>query len=194
MKELKTLLVAGFLLAASQDASSMPVRQDASNMPVKQDGFNPPVMLIDGLEGSHPTLRQVNDTFILKGNKWSNETWTWKVGKKVPKAPKKKGREPRPPVTDRREKEAWKFLPPPARLNGTRGARNQTWKTWPLSWTGETRINEMQVVGTHNSYHVALAGKELDEQKRAKGRWWNLQYSHLPLDKQLEKQSVRSLE
>ncbi|PHH64677.1 hypothetical protein CDD81_4118 [Ophiocordyceps australis] len=157
---------------------------------MKRDDFRPPVWLNDGLQESHPTLRRINDTFILKASKWSNETWTWTVGKNYTK-PQKHGFSPK---KDRGRKKHSPFLPRPVRANGTRGAKKQTWQTWPLSWNAGTRINEMQVVGTHNSYHVPLVGKELSQLKRHRGRWWNLQYSHLPLDQQLKRQQVRSLE
>ncbi len=48
----------------------------------------------------------------------------------------------------------------------------------------ELRINQLQLVGTHNSYHLAPTELNVVE----------LQYSHAPLDEQLDEQGVRKFE
>ncbi|MEJ8662150.1 phosphatidylinositol-specific phospholipase C1-like protein [Streptomyces sp. MS1.AVA.4] len=61
--------------------------------------------------------------------------------------------------------------------------------------TGGTRINEMQVVATHNSYHRELSGAEQRAQLEVDpGANPNLFYSHSPLAEQLDEQEVRSVE
>ncbi|MFE0359032.1 phosphatidylinositol-specific phospholipase C1-like protein [Streptomyces nigra] len=58
-----------------------------------------------------------------------------------------------------------------------------------------TRINELQVVATHNSYHRELSGAEQRAQLEVDpGANPNLYYSHAPLAEQLDEQEVRSLE
>lgn len=59
----------------------------------------------------------------------------------------------------------------------------------------EIRMNQIQVVGTHNSYHREInitteraAFEEFHDNEK------NLYYSHADLDLQLDQQSVRSLE
>ncbi len=56
------------------------------------------------------------------------------------------------------------------------------------------RLNEIQVIGTHNSYHIepkeavmALI-KEFSEEAAA-----SIKYTHKPLDQQLEKLGIRQL-
>jgi hypothetical protein len=51
---------------------------------------------------------------------------------------------------------------------------------YPLD--GTLRLNQLQAKGTHNSYHVETVA------------WAPWQYTHAPLDEQLEKQGVRQLE
>ncbi|MFI1962798.1 phosphatidylinositol-specific phospholipase C1-like protein [Streptomyces pathocidini] len=58
-----------------------------------------------------------------------------------------------------------------------------------------TRINEIQVVATHNSYHRELSGAEQRAQLEIDpGANPNLYYSHAPLTEQLAEQEVRSVE
>ncbi|RCK68088.1 hypothetical protein DT076_18030 [Desertihabitans brevis] len=58
-----------------------------------------------------------------------------------------------------------------------------------------TRINELQVVATHNSYHRELSGAEQEAQLEVDpGADPNLFYSHASLTDQLAEQEVRSLE
>lgn len=64
-----------------------------------------------------------------------------------------------------------------------------------LSWTeGALRMNEIQVVGTHNSYHVEADPKEQSFMARFTDDAINFRYSHSALDVQLEYNRVRSLE
>ena len=57
------------------------------------------------------------------------------------------------------------------------------------------RLNDVQVVGTHNSYHVAAQPEILEFIAGLKNEWRSaLDYSHLPLDQQLAVQNVRQFE
>lgn len=56
------------------------------------------------------------------------------------------------------------------------------------------RMNEVQVVGTHNSYKRELSGRELTVQQRLDPGAANLAYSHAPLPQQFDGQTVRGLE
>lgn len=64
--------------------------------------------------------------------------------------------------------------------------------------TGALRLNDVQVVGTHNSYHRELSPPEeaaYDELVRVPGDYEQyLAYTHAPLPEQLEEQGVRGLE
>jgi hypothetical protein len=60
---------------------------------------------------------------------------------------------------------------------------------------GEPRLNEIQVIGTHNSYHIAPAPAIFDlvasaGRRRAEG----LDYSHRPLDEQFSRLGIREIE
>jgi Phosphoinositide phospholipase C, Ca2+-dependent len=60
---------------------------------------------------------------------------------------------------------------------------------------GEPRLNQIQVIGTHNSYHIAPAPAIYDlvasaGRRRAEG----LDYSHRPLKEQLSQLGIRELE
>ena len=60
---------------------------------------------------------------------------------------------------------------------------------------GEPRLNEIQVIGTHNSYHIAPAPAILElvasaGRRRAEG----LDYSHRPLDDQFSRLGIRQIE
>lgn len=65
-----------------------------------------------------------------------------------------------------------------------------------LTWTkGALRMNHIQVVGTHNSYHVEAPIEEHKvQQKLLQGQAINYWYSHPQLDIQLGDQQVRNLE
>ncbi|KAJ4159404.1 uncharacterized protein LMH87_008306 [Akanthomyces muscarius] len=64
-----------------------------------------------------------------------------------------------------------------------------------LTWTdGALRMNEIQVVGTHNSYHVEADPKEQNFMARFTDDAINFRYSHSALDVQLEYNRVRSME
>ncbi|KAH6606935.1 acid phosphatase [Trichoderma cornu-damae] len=64
-----------------------------------------------------------------------------------------------------------------------------------LAWTeGAVRMNHMQVVGSHNSYHVEAPKAERDLQSAFASAAVDLQYSHAALDVQLEYLHVRNLE
>lgn len=54
-------------------------------------------------------------------------------------------------------------------------------------------MNQVQVVGSHNSYHVEAPKKERDLQGIVPSSI-DLQYSHAALDVQFESQKVRSIE
>jgi hypothetical protein len=66
-----------------------------------------------------------------------------------------------------------------------------------LTWTdGVLRMNEIQVVGTHNSYHVEADPKEQSSMAKATSDDTinNIRYTHPALDVQLEDSRVRSIE
>ncbi|ATY58325.1 PLC-like TIM beta alpha-barrel domain [Cordyceps militaris] len=64
-----------------------------------------------------------------------------------------------------------------------------------LTWTeGALRMNEIQVVGTHNSYHVEADPAEQSFMARFTNDAINFRYSHSALDVQLEYNRVRSME
>lgn len=55
-------------------------------------------------------------------------------------------------------------------------------------------MNEIQVIGTHNSYHVEADPKEQRFMARFTDDAINFRYSHSALDVQLEYNRVRSME
>ncbi|MFC4013552.1 phosphatidylinositol-specific phospholipase C1-like protein [Nonomuraea purpurea] len=59
---------------------------------------------------------------------------------------------------------------------------------------GTLRINHVQTMATHNSYHRELTDAEKDVQRRTDANWWNLQYSHTALPNQFVAQRVRGIE
>jgi hypothetical protein len=64
-----------------------------------------------------------------------------------------------------------------------------------LVWTeGAVRMNHVQVVGSHNSYHIEAPKAERDLQSTFASGAIDLQYSHSALDVQLEYLHVRNLE
>lgn len=59
----------------------------------------------------------------------------------------------------------------------------------------DLRINEIQVVGSHNSYHLAASAEETAVRRGFIGEADDLmQYSHAPLGEQLAEQKVRQIE
>jgi hypothetical protein len=59
----------------------------------------------------------------------------------------------------------------------------------------DVRLNEIQVVGSHNSYHLAASPEETAIRRGFIGAGDDLlQYSHAPLAEQLEEQKVRQIE
>src|SRR5882672_3006444 len=65
----------------------------------------------------------------------------------------------------------------------------------PLTPADDLRLNQIQVIGTHNSYHVAAAPavKTLIGSLR-KGWVEQIDYTHRPLTEQLEKLGIRQVE
>lgn len=55
-------------------------------------------------------------------------------------------------------------------------------------------MNHIQVIGTHNSYHIEAPKAERDLQSTFASGAIDLQYSHSALDVQLEHLHVRNLE
>jgi len=61
--------------------------------------------------------------------------------------------------------------------------------------TGGLRINQLQYIGTHNSYHVALPETQLKKLGRINSNWQDaLNYTHRSLTGQLEDLNVRHFE
>ncbi|GGO82786.1 phosphatidylinositol-specific phospholipase C1-like protein [Wenjunlia tyrosinilytica] len=56
------------------------------------------------------------------------------------------------------------------------------------------RLNQIQAMATHNSYHRELAFAEKEVQRRTDAGFWNLEYSHASLPAQFEDQRVRGIE
>lgn len=64
-----------------------------------------------------------------------------------------------------------------------------------LTWTdGAHRMNEIQVVGSHNSYHVEADPKEQRFMTTFSQDAINFRYSHSKLPVQFEYNGVRSIE
>lgn len=59
---------------------------------------------------------------------------------------------------------------------------------------GSIRMNEIQAIGTHNSYHRELSFPEKLVQRQNDASAWNLEYSHASLPVQFDSQQVRGLE
>ena len=57
-----------------------------------------------------------------------------------------------------------------------------------------TRLNQIQVIGTHNSYHIEPDPELLQALVARFGRATELRYSHTPLEQQLQLEQVRQLE
>src|SRR5262249_27632861 len=69
------------------------------------------------------------------------------------------------------------------------------WAGVVMAAAGEPRLNQLQVIGTHNSYHIApdSAGLELigsTGRRRAEG----LDYTHCPLGEQFSRLGIRQIE
>ena len=57
------------------------------------------------------------------------------------------------------------------------------------------RINQLQSIGTHNSYHIALPKAQLDKLGRINRSWQDsLNYTHRSLTEQLEGLGIRHFE
>lgn len=63
-----------------------------------------------------------------------------------------------------------------------------------LKWSNALRMNQIQVVGTHNSYHLESPIKEKEAQAQLIKDPVQFYYSHPQLDIQLEYQHIRNLE
>lgn len=61
-------------------------------------------------------------------------------------------------------------------------------------WGDAVRMNQIQVVGTHNSYHVEAPEQERKLMETLSSEVEDLWYSHDKLDVQLREQHVRNLE
>lgn len=60
---------------------------------------------------------------------------------------------------------------------------------------GVLRLNHMQVLGTHNSYHIQPQEPLFSEiRARFPGVELNFEYTHIPLDQQFESQGIRQIE
>lgn len=65
----------------------------------------------------------------------------------------------------------------------------------PTAATERVHMNELQMIGTHNSYHVAMPHAALSLlEKRSQPLAQSLDYSHLPLREQLQSLGMRQLE
>jgi hypothetical protein len=56
------------------------------------------------------------------------------------------------------------------------------------------RLNEIQTVGSHNSYHLEAPPEEHEIRKAIDSRAYQLEYEHLPLPQQFSDQKVRQIE
>ncbi|KAA2255655.1 hypothetical protein F0L68_28075 [Solihabitans fulvus] len=61
-------------------------------------------------------------------------------------------------------------------------------------WGDPVRLNQIQAIATHNSYHRELTDEEKAVQKLTDSGAWNLAYSHASLPKQFGGQRVRGIE
>src|ERR1700754_2181444 len=64
----------------------------------------------------------------------------------------------------------------------------------PSKGSGGMRLNQIQVIGTHNSYHRELSDAEKAVQAKQSPSWASLAYSHASLPLQFSGQRVRGLE
>jgi hypothetical protein len=81
----------------------------------------------------------------------------------------------------------------PARVDPVAGPATET-VTDGLKPSGSLRMNQVQVIGSHNSYHRELSATEKQVQLAQDPGSVNLFYSHASLPAQLEDQNVRALE
>jgi hypothetical protein len=58
----------------------------------------------------------------------------------------------------------------------------------------EVRLNQVQLIATHSSYHRELSFAEKEAQRRWDANFWNLEYSHASLPAQFGEQRVRGIE
>lgn len=71
---------------------------------------------------------------------------------------------------------------------------NGTYTKNGLSWSSKLRMNQIQTIGTHNSYHIESSLEEKPAQASLLSNVQNYYYAHPSLDLQLEYQSIRNLE
>uniref|UniRef100_L2FPX7 Acid phosphatase, putative n=1 Tax=Colletotrichum fructicola (strain Nara gc5) TaxID=1213859 RepID=L2FPX7_COLFN len=76
----------------------------------------------------------------------------------------------------------------------TSAAPNDTFTRNGLTWSRGLRMNQIQVVGTHNSYHRESPLEERDTQRTILPDTQNYWYSHPALDIQAQYQSIRNFE
>jgi hypothetical protein len=63
------------------------------------------------------------------------------------------------------------------------------------AWAGEPRLNQIQVIGSHNSYHIAPSSPILNLVASAgKARAEGLDYTHKPLAEQFSRLGIRQVE
>src|SRR5206468_327102 len=84
---------------------------------------------------------------------------------------------------------------PRDRRAGRLGLVLAAWAVSATAMAGEPRLNQMQVIGTHNSYHIAPAPAVLETiasagRRRAEG----LDYTHRPLADQFTRLGIRQIE
>jgi hypothetical protein len=81
----------------------------------------------------------------------------------------------------------------PAQVDPVAGPATET-VTGGLKPSGSLRMNQVQVIGVHNSYHRELSATEKQVQQAQDAGAVNLFYSHASIPAQLEDQNVRALE
>jgi hypothetical protein len=81
----------------------------------------------------------------------------------------------------------------PAQVDPVAGPATET-VTDGLKPSGSLRMNQVQVIGVHNSYHRELSATEKQVQQAQDPGAVNLFYSHASIPAQLEDQNVRALE
>jgi hypothetical protein len=81
----------------------------------------------------------------------------------------------------------------PGQVDPAAGPATET-VTDGLKQSGNLRMNQVQVIGVHNSYHRELSATEKQVQQAQDPGAVNLFYSHASIPAQLEDQNVRALE
>jgi hypothetical protein len=81
----------------------------------------------------------------------------------------------------------------PAQVDAVAGPATET-VTDGLKTSGRVRMNQVQVIGVHNSYHRELSATEKQVQQAQDPGAVDLFYSHASIPAQLEDQNVRALE